>query len=72
MSSTNVATNYLSPYNVQYHNVTEFADSLDQIETIANYFTTVAEFHQIKVSSKIMVGSSDDPGDYYLEVHGNQ
>ena len=70
MSSTNVATNYLSPYTLEYHNVTDFADSLDQIETIANYFTTVAEFHQIKISSKLMVGSSDDPGDYYLEVHG--
>ena len=70
MSSTNVATNYLSPYTLEYHNVTDFADSLGQIETIANYFTTVAEFHQIKISSKLMVGSSDDPGYYYLEVHG--
>ena len=70
MSSNNVATNYLSPYEIQYYNVTEFADSLDRIEELSSYFTTVAEFHQVKIESKLMVGSTNDPDDFFLEVHG--
>ena len=63
MSSTNILTTTLSNWGVDKEDVTDLPFLIERVDTLESAFSTVAEFHQVKIEADCVIGYSRDQMD---------